>query len=58
MIRRSKSEKNTRAGIIDRDVNASTRAVSTEYCAANACTPSGKVYDRLKQVWLAKDDTA
>ena len=42
-MRRSKSVKNSRAGIIDSDVNASTRAVSTEYCDANAWTPSGSV---------------
>jgi hypothetical protein len=43
-ILRSKSEKKISAGIIDSDVNASTRAVSTEYCEANAWTPSGSVY--------------
>jgi hypothetical protein len=35
--------KNTSAGIMDRDVNARTLAVSTEYCDANAWTPSGSV---------------
>ena len=42
-MRRSNRLKNTRAGIIDNDVNASTLAVSTEYCDENACTPSGSV---------------
>ena len=42
-IRRSNRLKNTRAGIIDSEVNASTRAVSTEYCDANACVPRGSV---------------
>ena len=32
MMRCSKIEKNTSAGIMDREVNASTLAVSTEYC--------------------------
>ena len=40
-MRRSNRLKNTSAGIIDNEVNASTFAVSTEYCDANACTPSG-----------------
>src|SRR5450756_2222791 len=44
-MRRSNSEKNTSAGIIDSDVNASTRAVSTEYCDANDWTPRGSVYE-------------
>ena len=42
-MRRSKRLKNTSAGIIDSEVKASTFAVSTEYCDANACTPSGSV---------------
>ena len=42
-MRRSNRLKKTSAGIIDSDVNASTFAVSTEYCDANACTPSGSV---------------
>ena len=46
-IRRSNRLKNTSAGIIDSEVNASTRAVSTEYCDANACAPSGSVNGRL-----------
>src|SRR5690606_33129161 len=44
-MRRSNSEKKMSAGIIDSDVNASTRAVSTEYWEENAGTPSGSVYD-------------
>ena len=43
-MRRWKIVKNTSAGIIDIDVNASTFAVSTEYCDENAWTPSGSVY--------------
>ena len=43
-MRRSKRLKKTSAGIIDSEVNASTFAVSTAYCEANACTPSGSVY--------------
>jgi len=43
-MRRSNSEKKTRAGIIESEVKASTRAVSTEYWEENACTPSGRVY--------------
>jgi hypothetical protein len=39
-----KIKKNTTAGTIDNDVNAST-AVSTEYCEANDWTPRGSVYD-------------
>ncbi len=42
-IRRWKTAKNTSAGIIDSEVNARTRAVSTEYCDENAWTPSGSV---------------
>ncbi len=42
-MRRSKMVKNSSAGIIDSDVNASTMAVSTEYCELNCCTPSGRV---------------
>ncbi len=42
-MRRSKIEKKMSAGIIDSDVNASTLAVSTEYCDENDCTPSGSV---------------
>jgi hypothetical protein len=38
-----KIKKKITAGIIDKDVNASTRAVSTEYCDANDWTPSGSV---------------
>ena len=47
-MRRSNRLKNTNAGIIDSEVNASTFAVSTEYCDAKACTPSG----RVKVSWL------
>jgi hypothetical protein len=36
--RRSNKLKNTSAGIIDNEVNASTFAVSTEYCDAKAST--------------------
>jgi hypothetical protein len=43
-MRRWKIVKNTSAGIIDIEVNASTLAVSTEYCDENDCTPSGSVY--------------
>src|SRR5690606_32050010 len=42
-IRFSKNEKKMSAGIIDSEVNASTRAVSTEYSDENAWTPSGRV---------------
>jgi hypothetical protein len=42
-MRRSKMLKKMSAGIIDSDVKASTLAVSTEYCDAKACTPSGSV---------------
>ena len=44
-MRRSKRLKKTSAGIIDSDANASTRAVSTAYCDANAWTPRGNVYE-------------
>ena len=43
-MRRSKMLKNSSAGSIDSEVKARTAAVSTEYCDANACTPSGSVY--------------
>src|SRR5690606_31237768 len=46
-IRRSNAEKKTSAGIIDNETKASARAVSTEYCDANACTPSGSVYSAV-----------
>ena len=42
-MRRWNTAKNASAGIIDSEVNARTRAVSTEYCDENACTPSGSV---------------
>ena len=44
-MRRSKMLKKMSAGIIDSEVKASTLAVSTEYCDAKACTPSGSVKD-------------
>ena len=42
-MRRWNRLKNTNAGIIDKEVNARTLAVSTEYCDAKACTPRGSV---------------
>jgi hypothetical protein len=42
-MRRWKTEKKISAGIIDSEVNASTRAVSCEYTEENCCTPSGSV---------------
>src|SRR3954463_8044589 len=44
-MRRWKIRKKMTAGTIDNEVKASTLAVSTEYCDANDCTPSGNVYD-------------
>jgi hypothetical protein len=41
-MRRSNELKNTSAGIIGNEVNASTFAVSNEYCDAKACTPQGQ----------------
>ena len=40
---RSANTKNTNAGTIDSAVNASTAAVSCEYCDWKVATPSGRV---------------
>src|SRR5690606_26357847 len=42
-MRRSNRLKKISAGSIDSEVYARTRAVSTEYCDAKFCTPSGSV---------------